>query len=186
VRRRLFNVAAALSLVLCSTTAALWLRSYWIADSFDLNGHVHESPEGIAYGQYGFVSAAGSVRVSVVPYLETLRPGGLIESPGRWVYTSQRVWQSPTATAGRVISFLWMFRLWPRGNGARVIFPHWLALILSSALPLLWLRRRCRQRQWCEQNRCPECGYDLRATPDRCPECGAIVHSDARTEVALR
>ena len=32
-------------------------------------------------------------------------------------------------------------------------------------------RRRVRQA------RCPECGYDLRATPSRCPECGADVPS---------
>jgi hypothetical protein len=32
VRRRLFNLAAAVSLVLCVATAAVWARSIWVFD----------------------------------------------------------------------------------------------------------------------------------------------------------
>ncbi len=53
-----------------------------------------------------------------------------------------------------------------------VIFPHWLAAATAALPPALWLyRRRCGHRRGAT-GLCPDCGYDLRATPDRCPECG--------------
>lgn len=50
--------------------------------------------------------------------------------------------------------------------------PHWFLIILSTFLPILWLRRTVIRRWRNFTGCCPICGYDLCATPERCPECG--------------
>ena len=53
--------------------------------------------------------------------------------------------------------------------------PYWFVLVVSSAPVWLWFARararRIRARQ-ARLGQCPQCGYDLRASPGRCPECG--------------
>jgi hypothetical protein len=56
--------------------------------------------------------------------------------------------------------------LW-QANASELGVPIW-ALAFLAALPMLGLLKR-RPGIGC----CPQCGYDLRATPARCPECGA-------------
>jgi hypothetical protein len=67
---------------------------------------------------------------------------------------------------------------WSAPTPRRVVywlrFSNWIALCMP--LPLAWLSirvarwTRTRRRQ--RRGLCPDCGYDLRATPGRCPECG--------------
>jgi hypothetical protein len=52
--------------------------------------------------------------------------------------------------------------------------PCWVAFVFAAAAPGWWLARRVRKRRTIRLGLCPDCGYDLRATPDRCPECGRV------------
>jgi hypothetical protein len=53
--------------------------------------------------------------------------------------------------------------------------PHWV-VALVAAVPAAhwgwWMRLRRRRAFAIRRGLCPECGYDVRATPERCPECG--------------
>ena len=69
-----------------------------------------------------------------------------------------------------------------------VVVPYWLLVVVVLALPLrrFWqsLKALVRARYY-GPGKCPQCGYDLRATPNRCPECGLDVTPplrDARIE----
>jgi hypothetical protein len=55
--------------------------------------------------------------------------------------------------------------------------PYWFLILLFAIAmsPLLKRAYSRRRTAWlAAANRCVQCGYDLRATPDRCPECGTV------------
>jgi ssDNA-binding Zn-finger/Zn-ribbon topoisomerase 1 len=60
-----------------------------------------------------------------------------------------------------------------------VFLPWWLIVTCFAGIPLAWTAgffRRQHAKRLIRENRCPKCGYDLRATPQgrRCPECGEV------------
>jgi hypothetical protein len=161
LKRRLFNLAAAVSMALCVATAVLWVRSYSISDTVGRVGQVKVMC---------IDSLVGSLNLAVTgadpeneepgprPYYFYNR-GNCRGSLGVWA-GGKRV-----RFGGRIDTksgFGWM------------VVPHWIAALLLSALPLWWARVYQRVRRWASQGRCARCGYDLRATPERCPECGAL------------
>jgi hypothetical protein len=60
--------------------------------------------------------------------------------------------------------------------GMRVAIDHYLIAMVLAIPPawalLRWMIRYQRRRLRRKRGLCPQCGYDLRATPDTCPECG--------------
>jgi hypothetical protein len=66
-------------------------------------------------------------------------------------------------------------------NWAEIVFNSIVVIVVASVLITYDRRRLIRERR-IQENLCPKCGYDLRATPDRCPECGEFVWHKPKLE----
>jgi hypothetical protein len=95
-----------------------------------------------------------------------------------WHYRSGR----SDPRGGPIDQYLFRFRLntattesvWEKSRFVGFEIGHFLLAFFFSVPSLLWLAawRRHRRRAIALSGKCPQCGYDLRVTPDRCPECG--------------
>jgi hypothetical protein len=167
VRRWLFNLAAAVSVLLCVATCVLWVRSYFIADTLAATAWRDD--------RQCATDAIYSIKGVVVLYQFTTPLGQVpttADSGLQWVH------QPASRMKSQPLSLPFWIAL---GDGKtplrwRVRFSYWLILLLTALSPAVWIWRRIRvvrRRRRIERGCCPSCGYDLRASPDRCPECGA-------------
>jgi hypothetical protein len=172
MKRLLLNILTALSAVAFVLVVVLWARSYRAGDDI-----------GYSRGTRRFYlrTGGGEVAVELSRYYQMQFPPEF-----RWDTDQRRNTQlymirrdtlplrlgfwSSASTIGMPPQTLGVTHSW--------MVPMWLPALATAVLPALRpaaaLRRR-RQRRRLAQRRCPECGYDLRATRDRCPECGAAV-----------
>jgi hypothetical protein len=178
MRRRVFTVLSALSLVVCLAAAALWLRSYSIKDSATLSWQTRVTSE----FSYNFEAESnyGSLRLHLerTPVEEQIeRPMLKVENVTAKAEMLGWFWSDGLST----FSFFGERSPPPLGifgtnHAGRMIliFPHWLPLVLFALLPMGWVFRYQGARRKARMHLCRACGYDLRATPDRCPECGTV------------
>jgi hypothetical protein len=180
MKRRVSNLLAAASLVVCLGVAGLWVRSYFTRDLFLFgraggDGHVVQSLLGRVHWvtSFGFHSNA---------------PGQFLHRSDR--LSPQAIWNGGTSGypvgVRRRLGFVWQdyddyhADLHFGGSGFTthhrlVVVPYWALCAPFAIAPVGWAVNRMRRRQRFGAGRCTKCGYDLRATPAKCPECGAAV-----------
>jgi hypothetical protein len=182
VKRRLFNLAASVSLALFVATVALWVRSYWIGDRVDW----WTKGENLA-----------SYRTIIDHTISTGR-GVIGFDTRRWFDEYEYGYHAPRWKRGRqdprkldidswdpsskvFDAILGSYSIEDRKIGwgdylsSRLIrVPFWPIAVVMSAIPVIWFVRLVRRVMRDHAGLCPSCGYDLRATPERCPECGTV------------
>lgn len=189
MKRRLFTILAAVSLLLCVAFAALWAWSYSGGrDAVWWSGGRWEGPD--------FAVRHAGVRCWRGQLLITRQHGWMTPAPGGGPALTQtwtRQWRPPLAwrfdrtpidqyftdPEWDVLGVRYQRLILGPANSRHfqnlVVVPLWLPFLLSAVAAA---GVRLRSRAWRASDRarrglCPVCGYDLRATPGRCPECGA-------------
>ena len=177
MKRRLRLILRSLAAVVLLVTCAMWTRSYWRCDEISWT----DSRRFI-----NLISSGGRLNVT-----ETFWDNGTA-SPAGWSASSWSRAERPPHwervdepyNRRQFAGFEWTDELWPlSGDDVTVYFyvptyrliavPYWFIATLLS-LPLLRAFVASRRRRRCvERLLCPDCGYDMRATPGRCPECGS-------------
>jgi hypothetical protein len=192
VRRRLFNLAAAVSLVICATIAVLWVRhrDYVLAGS--RNGRVWElSCERDALG----LSTAPGWRHPPIWQVDgsgngpwrfsTYGDGGNSSEFSLCGFHYQRADSVPQVQKeyGKIDPVDPQVDWWLGYDVVpirTVLLPYWMLLVGVLGAPAIWsvnaLTRRVRRRRRSRRGCCERCAYDLTGNASGvCPECGTPV-----------
>jgi hypothetical protein len=162
--RHLFTLCSAASLLLCVAVCVLWVRGYWRIDEVKWDG-----PLGDRWYRCEIRSSRGYILPQSIAVPK--------EDPSVFSFNGFRFSSTPDPDQG-----FWSgrFDAWHEvgrpGDDTRLWgaqFPHWFAVLVCLPLPLAVFVPRLLRRRRRVAGHCPQCGYDLRASPGRCPECGA-------------
>jgi hypothetical protein len=175
IMSRLFTALSLASFGLAIPLTVMWIRSYdydhvAVPDKFFSENHGYFlSSRGITYWYF---------------FDEPLH----LQRPMWWRFPPSQSSSRLAATmdpASRFLGFgrsktTWFHQSFFSGRSAPrpltiLAVPYYALLTLALILPTGVLAQRLRillRSRRRRKGRCPQCGYDLRATPDQCPECG--------------
>ena len=167
VRRQIFNLLVALSLLLCVAAMATWVISHHVG--------VDRSVGWVTLWRHGQARLAAGTHGGSV---------GFSWERNSFMSVSPTIVDAGSWHLGPVSVMRGHERASPQVSGGWVNFDCWFVCAATAVLPalhapmlMIGVYRRRRRRA---TGRCTGCGYDLRATPDRCPECGTAALAVSR------
>jgi hypothetical protein len=162
VKRRLFAILSALSLLLCVAVVGAWVISNLIHPHSIGCAAGWRTYHDVSHPLVGIYAHDWGDGEDEVWQIRIIRTSPYVDY-GSWPAISHR----PIGVLGfQVIAWRPTARDWYFAVG----LPFWfLALASAYTSYRFWPRRKD-----VSLNLCPSCGYDLRATPGRCPECGLV------------
>ncbi len=181
MKRWIIRILSGLCLFIGAALVVLWIGSYWRA------GSMFYTP---AHTSWSIVLSRGEVQLQRWVANGKIYPGGLhavTTQPARELLDQFAPSAYPTSYfrfMGFGISRGTISASSSGAGGApipiaeisQLLVPLWFILLLCLAVPLItYQRHRKAGKIPAGAQPCPNCGYDLRATPERCPECGSSV-----------
>ena len=182
MRRRSFDMIAAISLLLFLAVGAPWIASYW--RGMEVTYATGLSPGTSDQSAYVFTADWGRADVRLVN-LTHASPG--MWKPGirlDWIDGATRVYSQNDrdwyrfAGGKEIGGILWLHEPlggppWNFTGKLRACnFPGLLTAVPFTVAPAWWIIRYRNLHRRLKRGLCARCGYDIRATPGRCPECG--------------
>lgn len=169
MRRKLFTLLSAASLLVCLAAVTFAVRGIWWSDWVRFGGPSHTAMVGCmgSSAWWTFWLDADTQRRGFAAGSHESRNTYFSGPP-----TLEMNWLGFSAHTGRTDPT----HTSPFGGNrpyVTVIIPHWMLAAAAGVLPAWWMIRR-RRASRLRPGHCRRCGYDLRATPDRCPECGQV------------
>jgi hypothetical protein len=182
MRRRLFHFCAAVSLILLLLAPVMWLRSLRNVEYIQWTDARHFP---------GIASSGGRVIWSYQFFPNGVGGNTLGWTIGSW---EGAYWKAPDRndlntwadSRNYLLGFEWSPNAGrpPRNSKFPLLLshpttfvigvPYWFVCLALSLILFQWFRVQSRRKRLAK-NRCLNCGYDLRASPERCPECGNAI-----------